>query len=149
LTGPAAPDQVATGGCLCGAVRYSVLGEMRPVVACHCSQCRKTSGHFVSATAVQREDLAIEDDGAVTWFRSSSKAQRGFCKVCGSNLFWQGDEAGHTSIMAGTLDGPTGLRTAAHIFLDDKGDYYDIVGDFARHGDGNHDVWPHTRRTET
>ena len=111
------------GGCLCGAVRYKVTGPLRPVVACHCQQCRKTSGHHVAATSALREDLHIE--GQVTWYQSSPEARRGFCATCGSNLFWDGPGV-NTSIFAGTLDGPTGLSLAGHIFCADKGDYYSI-----------------------
>ncbi|MEM6634435.1 MAG: GFA family protein [Pseudomonadota bacterium] len=115
-----------SGGCLCGQVRYDLNGPLRPVVACHCTQCRKTSGHFVSATSTAREDLTIE--GPVTWYRSSKTARRGFCATCGSNLFWEGGGR-NISIFAGTLDGRTGLRTAGHIFCADKGDYYDLPED--------------------
>lgn len=111
------------GGCLCGAVRYRVTGPLRPVVACHCQQCRKTSGHHVAATSALREDLVVE--GQVTWYQSSPLARRGFCGTCGSNLFWDGPGV-NISIFAGTLDGPTGLRLAGHIFCADKGDYYSV-----------------------
>ena len=116
-----------TGACLCGAVSYRVTGPLRPVIACHCNQCRRTSGHFVAATATRRANLTIAEDGSLTWFDSSPQARRGFCRVCGSSLFWQrhGDE--HISIMAGTLDGPTGLDTAMHICLAAAGDYYRIA----------------------
>ena len=49
----------ATGGCLCGAVKYQVTGVLRPVVACHCTQCQKTSGHHVAATSAPRENIAL------------------------------------------------------------------------------------------
>ena len=123
-----------SGGCLCGAVRYSVDGPMRPIVACHCTQCRKTSGHHAAATSAPRAALAIE--GEVTWYRSSEAATRGFCPVCGSNLFWDGGGS-NLSIFAGTLDGPTGLSLAGHIFVADRGDYYDIPADAAQ-ADGAH-----------
>lgn len=111
------------GSCLCGAITYAVDGPLRPVVACHCNQCRKTSGHYVSATSARGADVTIS--GAVRWFQSSPEAQRGFCPTCGSNLFWdRGD--GHLSIFAGTIDGTTGLTTRGHIFCADKGDYYDL-----------------------
>ena len=111
------------GGCLCGAVHYLVRGPLRPVVACHCTQCRKSSGHHVAATSCARADIEIT--GKVTWYRSSDTARRGFCGICGSNLFWDG--AGENlSIFAGTLDGKTGLTMAGHIFCADKGDYYEI-----------------------
>ena len=70
---------MTAGSCLCGAVTYRVNGALRPVVACHCIQCRKTSGHYVAATSARRE--AIEITGEVTWFRSSESALRGFCPV--------------------------------------------------------------------
>jgi hypothetical protein len=117
-------EETRTGSCLCGAVRYRVTGHMRPVIGCHCTQCRKTSGHHVAATSARRE--SIEVTGEVRWYRSSDIARRGFCPVCGSNLFWDGPGAS-LSIMAGTLDGPTGLRMAGHIWCRDKGDYYEIV----------------------
>ena len=118
-----------TGGCLCEAVRYRVTGPLRPVVACHCGQCRRSSGHHVAATSARRDDLAVE--GRVTWFASSAEARRGFCGTCGSNLFWDGG-GDRVSIFAGTLDGPTGLLLAGHIFCADKGDYYAIPPDERR-----------------
>ncbi|GFE63087.1 GFA family protein [Litoreibacter roseus] len=111
------------GGCLCGAVRYAVSGELRPIIACHCAQCRKTSGYHVAATSCAREHLEV--DGEVSWYRSSETAQRGFCGICGSNLFWTGPGT-HTSIFAGTLDETGDLKIAGHIFCADKGDYYEI-----------------------
>lgn len=115
---------MVTGSCLCGQVSYTVSGPLRPVIACHCTQCRKTSGHHVAATSALREDVTIT--GAVTWYESSDTARRGFCGICGSNLFWDGPGS-HLSIFAGTLDGDPGVRLEGHIFCDDKGAYYDIV----------------------
>ncbi|WP_208350499.1 GFA family protein [Pseudaestuariivita rosea] len=111
------------GSCLCGAIEYHVSGPMRPVIACHCNQCRKSSGHHVAATSAKRELISIK--GNVTWYQSSDTARRGFCGVCGSQLFWDGPGS-HMSIFAGTLDEPTGLKLSGHIFCADKGDYYDI-----------------------
>jgi hypothetical protein len=122
-----------SGGCLCGAVRYDVEGPMRSVIGCHCQQCRRTSGHHVAATAAAREAVKIEGD--VAWYVSSERARRGFCGTCGSNLFWDGPGS-HLSIMAGTLDQPSGLRMAGHIFMASKGDYYEI-GDGLPQADGD------------
>lgn len=117
----------AEGSCLCGAVSYRVDGALRAVMTCHCGQCRKTSGHFVAASGADNELLTIEDPGeALRWYRSSSSARRGFCGRCGSNLFWKRDDAPYTAIMAGTLDGETGLRIEAQIYTADKGDYYEL-----------------------
>ena len=112
-----------TGRCNCGIVRFRIDGEMRPVVACHCAQCRKTSGHHVAATSVFRDAIVIEGD--VTWYQSSESARRGFCSMCGSNLFWDGPGE-NLSVFAGVLDRPTGLKLAGHIYTADQGDYYKI-----------------------
>ena len=113
-----------TGSCLCGAVRYMVDAPLRQVVACHCRQCRKTSGHHVAATSAPRDKVAVT--GEVTWYASSKEARRGFCGTCGSNLFWDGPGR-NLSIFAGTLDGDPGVRLAGHIYCADKGDYYEIA----------------------
>lgn len=117
----------ASGSCLCTAVAFEVSGPLRSVVNCHCSQCRKWTGHFVAATAAWKRDLKIHDPlNQLTWFQSSKHAQRGFCKRCGSSLFWQSDNLETTTILAGTLDGATELRTEAQIYVGDKGDYYTL-----------------------
>ncbi len=113
-----------TGGCLCGAVRYFVEGELRAVIACHCSQCRRSSGHFVAATSAPQAALRMQRADTLRWYRSSPTAERGFCSTCGGNLFWRPTDGEQISIMAGTLDAPTGLKIAAHIFVADKSDYY-------------------------
>ena len=118
-------SEIRRGSCLCGAVRYQVTGDMRPVVTCHCVQCRKTSGHFVAATSAAHDDIEVE--GQVTWYSSSPEARRGFCAVCGSSLFWEETGGTRLSIHAGTLDGVTGLETSGHIFVADKGDYYALA----------------------
>ena len=115
-----------TGSCLCGAVTYELHGALRPSMACHCTQCRKTSGHYWSATQVNTENFILTKEDGLKWYRSSDTARRGFCSECGSSMFWQWDGEGKTSIATGTLDGPTGLKTEQHIFVADKGDYYDI-----------------------
>jgi len=114
------------GSCECGAVTYELDGPLRPPVACHCTQCRKTSGHYWSATQVSNDQLRITKDDGLKWFRSSETARRGFCTGCGASLFWQLDGENATSVGTGTLDGATGLETAAHIYVADKGDYYAI-----------------------
>jgi len=115
-----------TGSCECRAVTFRITGPMRDVIACHCTQCRKTSGHHFAATRVDDADIEITDGGALTWYPSSDQAQRAFCTICGSSLFWKRDGLDKISICAGSLDGPTGLTIAKHIHTADKGDYYTI-----------------------
>ena len=114
------------GGCLCGEITWETPGPLRPVIACHCAQCRKTSGHHVAATGAPRDRVTIM--GQPRWYQSSSTARRGFCPTCGSNLFWDGPGS-HLSIFAGTIDGEIGVKLAGHIYCADKGDYYMIDDD--------------------
>ncbi len=119
-------DQVHSGGCLCGAVRYVIHGPLRDVIACHCSQCRRTSGHYFAATSAATSAVTLLIHDGLRWYRSSEAAERGFCGVCGANLFWRQNGSDSVSITAGTLDTPTHLRLAEHIFVADKSDYYKL-----------------------
>jgi hypothetical protein len=113
----------ATGGCLCGAVRYEVRGPLRDVIVCHCSRCRRSHGHFAAYAACQASDLELTGSGTLRWFEQDGRS-RGFCSVCGSSLFWRADGRDTVSIAAGTIDEPTGLTTVAQIYTADRGDYY-------------------------
>lgn len=115
-----------SGRCACGAVRYRAPAVLRAPVACHCAECRRTSGHYVVAIATGRDGLEIEGAQAMRWWASSPDCRRGFCGICGASLFWERLGSGRISIHAGTLDRPTGLALAGHIFTDEKGDYYEI-----------------------
>jgi hypothetical protein len=121
------------GSCLCGGVTFEISGPLRPVVVCHCTQCRKQSGHVGAFTACADPDLQFSSQNTLAWFRASDAAQRGFCNACGSLLFWKADGRDYTSIAAGVLDNPTGLRIEGHIYCADKGDYYEINdGDYQK-----------------
>lgn len=117
---------MAKGSCECGQVAFEISSAVLKAVACHCSQCRKTSGHYWAGTLVKNEALTITKDEGLKWFRSSDFARRGFCSGCGSSLFYQMDGEGSISVAAGTLDDATELALVKHIFVADKGDYYDI-----------------------
>ncbi|SFR14301.1 GFA family protein [Poseidonocella sedimentorum] len=120
------------GSCACGAVAFELHGPLRPVFGCHCTTCRKTSGHFWAATAVASEGLILRHEEALGWFRSSVTSERGFCRSCGSSLFYRVDGAAQISVAAGALDGDTGLHTAMHIFTADMGDYYGLEDGVSR-----------------
>ena len=115
------------GRCLCGAVRFTARGALRGVVYCHCTQCRRQSGHHYAATSVSDDCLTVNGAENLTWFASSDDARRGFCRHCGSALFWKHNALDVTSIGAGNFDLPSGLTASHHIFTAAKGDYYDIA----------------------
>ena len=131
-----APVPPRDGGCLCGAVRYRVSGPLRPIIMCHCTQCRRMTGHVMAATAARRTDFRLLAEGSLAWYASSHQARRGFCARCGSTLFWDGAGRDYLSIAAGTLDDSSGLATAFHIFVADKGGYYQIDPGDTQYADG-------------
>ena len=118
-----------SGSCLCGAITFEVEGSLSPPDACHCSQCRKWTGHFLASTDVPRKQLKIEGAEHIAWFESSKKVRRGFCSACGASLFFDPlDREKHAwiGVAMGAFDTPTDTRLALHIFVAEKGDYYDI-----------------------
>ena len=123
------PRTTHTGGCLCGGVRYRIRGELRGILACHCSQCRRTSGHYAAMTSAPSANIELTAADSLVWYKSSDTAERGFCGRCGGNLFWKQRGRDAISVTAGTLDTPTGLNVEGHIFVADKSDYYTIEGD--------------------
>jgi len=114
-----------TGSCLFGAVTYTAHGEAGAPAACHCTACRKQSGHVWATSYV--DDDKLEITGEVRWFASSDHARRGFCPVCGSVLFFKDAGDPFTCFSTGSIDGPTGLRLRTHIHTAAKGDYYEIA----------------------
>lgn len=121
------------GSCLCGAVTFEVDGSLPPPDACHCTQCRKHSGHVFVSTDVPRDAVTIHGADHVTWFHSSEKVRRGFCATCGSSLFWDPIHREKLGIAMGAFEKPTGTKIAIHVHVADKGDYYDITDDLPQH----------------
>jgi hypothetical protein len=119
-------SEIHSGACLCGAIRFETKGPLRGIVYCHCSQCRKQSGHFFAATNVLDANLDISGAGNLSWYAASPSARRGFCRTCGSTLFWKHNDLDYHSVLAGVFDRPSGLKGECHIFVADKGDYYSI-----------------------
>ncbi|WP_434616898.1 GFA family protein [Tabrizicola sp. M-4] len=122
------------GACHCGAVRFEVEGEIRDALACHCTQCRKVSGHYWAAASVPVARWRVTEGRGLRWYRSSPVAQRGFCGDCGAVLFWLPEadavfdwgtpEEHAISFSPGALEGPVSIKVSQHIYTEDAGDYY-------------------------
>lgn len=132
--------QPVTGACMCGSVRYQVNGPLRPVIACHCEQCRRFSGHFVAATATRKAYFQLLNANGLKWYSYKPGLRQGFCQECGSSLFFEDENSDRISIAAGTLDKHQGLKLAAHIFAAEAGDYYTIDASVPVALDGSHQV---------
>ena len=113
------------GSCACGTIRFTVTAPPKGTSVCHCSQCRKMSGHAWSSAQVPQTAIAI--DGPVTWVSLTRTARRGICPGCGAFLFWQAHDEDILSFALGAIDGPTGLSLEKHIFTGDKGDCYALA----------------------
>jgi hypothetical protein len=118
---------MATGGCLCGGVRYEIAGRLTRPISCHCSQCARTSGNFAAMSSFKSADLKLLISETLKLYRSSADIQRGFCNRSGGNIFWKPDSGSDIYVTVGTLDRPTGLRLSEHIYVGSKSDYYELT----------------------
>ncbi|MGB5952181.1 MAG: GFA family protein [Ornithinimicrobium sp.] len=129
-----------SGGCACGAVQYHCVGQLRPVVNCHCPRCRRFTGHYMAATGCIASDLVLVSDSSLQWYEPSAGVFYGFCGTCGSSLFWRADGLPNwISISAGTLDQPTGLRTTEAWWVQEAADYHQLAPGLI-----DHPLEPHT-----
>lgn len=121
-------DKQLNGRCLCGAVRFTVTVASGNLGACHCAMCRTWSGGVLFALD-EVKDLNVSSDGALGIYKSSDWAERGFCKTCGTNLFWRSEQFGHTAVMAGAIEEQDELTFVSEIFVDAKPGYYAFAND--------------------
>ena len=123
------------GQCLCEEIQYAVDGPLRDITNCHCTRCRRSTGHFMAATSAKREDIQIQGD-TLKWYEPVEGTEYGFCGNCGSTLFWRTTRYPRfMSIAAGTLTPPTGLKTTTAIFLDYGSDYHHYDESLDNHGE--------------
>jgi hypothetical protein len=86
------------------------------------------TGNYWASFHVADADLKFTRTDGLKWFDSSDFAKRGFCKECGSTLFWKKNDSNEISVCPGSIDGKTSLQLAEHIFVADSGDYYELAG---------------------
>ena len=96
------------GSCLCGAVCFEVVGPLPAASACHCSRCRKLTGNYEAGVDVDKSVVMISGADNITWFRSSDVARRGFCRTCGSQLFFEFIKGERIGLNLGAFDGRPG-----------------------------------------
>jgi hypothetical protein len=115
------------GSCNCGAVRFALSESPSEPTACHCTLCRKQSGHYFASANVPKQAVTVTGSENLTWYHSSDKVRRGFCSRCGCWLFWEPILRDWTSVALGSIEGRTELQLERHIFVAHKGDYYAIA----------------------
>ncbi len=124
------------GSCLCGAIEYEIAGELGPIVACHCSRCRKASGSaFNAMSPVAAANLRIvKGQEYVRDYRNAAGVSRLFCCTCGSQLFGKRDSMPETvRVRIGTLDTPVNSKISAHVFVGSKAGWDEILDGMPQH----------------
>lgn len=120
----------ATGRCLCGGVSFTAEGVEAHHYVCHCGMCRRWSGGPFFAAVTQR--VSFEGAKNVATYQSSDWAERGFCKSCGTSLFYRLKPTGQYLMSVGAFDDPSPFRLIGEIFFDRKPPGYAFAGDHPR-----------------
>lgn len=128
---PAASGRLA-GGCLCGSVQVRLQGPVGDITACHCSQCRRLSGHYAASFDLDEAQIEISGGAHLAVYRTPAGSARGFCARCGSSLWFRAAEGGF-SVEAGVIAGATGGQLTSHIHVASKGDYYRLTDGVPQH----------------
>lgn len=117
-----------SGGCLCGAVRFEVTGQLSGFFLCHCKRCRKGSGTAHAANAFFTDATLdwLNGEGFVQTFQlPETRHRRSFCAKCGSPVPDYDRDGNFVLVPAGSIDGDFKQRPTAHIHYDDRADWED------------------------
>jgi hypothetical protein len=111
----------ATGGCLCGAVRYRVLGAPRSTSLCHCESCRRATGGPSLAWAIFDEDSVAIEQGEIAIYASTPGVERGFCARCGTSLTYRrANRPGLFDVTTASLDDPNAFPPSKEIWTEER-----------------------------
>lgn len=111
------------GQCLCGAIRITASGESNAVGACHCKTCRRWGGGpFMEIDCGQA--VRIDGEEHLSVFNSSDWAERGFCRNCGTHLFYRLKVSGQHMVPIGLFEDRDDLVFEQQVFIDEKPAYY-------------------------
>ncbi len=133
MTAPNSKSGKHQGGCHCGKVRFEIRGQLDNPVMCHCNLCRKLHGHVSAYARFNRKDLHLIEEDGLRWYRMSGKTDRGFCKLCGTGIFWRPVRSRSMAVMPSTLDDTSQLTLSGQIFCADEGNYYPLDTPIPQH----------------
>lgn len=123
-------EPVLFGGCLCGGVRYQIVGPLGAPENCHCSMCRKAHGAaFSTNVAVPAERLEVLSGlELLSEYDSSPNRRKCFCRRCGSQLFIRRLNGPEVIVVAlGSIDGEPGVKPERHVFVGSKATWHHIA----------------------
>ena len=119
---------IVKGSCLCGAVKISTTSINHHLAACHCSMCRKWGGAALLGVECNH-GVSFEGEENIAVYQSSEWAERGFCKKCGSHLFYRFKQNHQYYIPAGIFDNESDLVLEHQVFIDEKPEYYSFANE--------------------
>jgi len=122
-------SQQVNGSCFCGAIGFTAMLPSKWCAHCHCSMCRKSHGAgYVTWVGFESGQVKItRGEDRLNWFDSSKGAQRGFCRTCGSSLFFRSERwPGELHIALGCMDDDIDRRPDANAFFDTHVDWMPI-----------------------
>ncbi|MEM9199511.1 MAG: GFA family protein [Pseudomonadota bacterium] len=123
--GAGTPVRAGSGHCLCGAVRFTLDEVPQEMEACHCADCRRmTGGAPLLSISVLCNGLHFNEDAPIGVYRSSDWAERGFCRKCGSTLFFRMRGSERVGLSPGLLDDMNGIALTSEMFFEDQPDGY-------------------------
>jgi hypothetical protein len=126
----------ATGGCLCGAVRFRITAKTLMSYYCHCTMCQRTTcGPFQTAAKVPIKAFAFSK-GETKAYKSSPGFVRLSCGECGSALSAQAkDNPKLASVHLGCLDDPNAIRPEFHTFTSTQVSWCEVADGLPRHAE--------------
>ena len=129
-------NDLLTGGCACGAVRYQLKSEPFDTGYCHCRTCQLNSGAPAMVFSSVPADDLVFTKGAdrVKTFKSSSFGFRRFCGDCGTPFTMEVDHQPETvDFSVATLDDPNAVAPGFHIFWASRIGWFDPADTLPRH----------------
>lgn len=135
---PPPPPDVVHGGCLCGAVRFTLRLPTRWIAHCHCTLCQRAHGAaFVTWVSIDAGHFALEvQEDALAWYTSSPQAERGFCRLCGSSLLFRSARwPGEVHVTRANIEGPLDRQPQMHGFYDTHVDWFAVNDDLPKKPD--------------
>ena len=114
------------GQCLCGEVKFTAKHMKINVGACHCGMCRRWGGGPLMAVSCGTE-VSFEEEENISVYNSSDWAERGFCKKCGSHLFYRLKEINEHQMPVGLFDSQEDFNFNLQVFVDKKPSFYSFA----------------------
>jgi len=127
-------ERILSGGCLCGAVQYTVRDEFRYAMNCHCSQCRRATGSaFKPFGGIERDKFAVATGADNFTINGAPDNHDAFCKSCSSLLYSVVRDGAYVHVTFGTLADTPSMRPTAHIYVGSKAPWFTITDDLPQH----------------